>query len=178
MDLSKVFFEKPKIFFTSDLHLDHANIIKYCKRPFPNVSDMNSTLIRNWNDAVSNKDTIYFLGDLAFGRSSMPTDYWLKKLNGKIIFIRGNHDKSSRIQFYDSLIFEHAGMKFFLTHRPENVPKDWDGWAICGHHHNHYPLEHPFINKKTKKINVSVELTRYRPVSIDEIMDKIKEDFD
>ncbi len=173
MDLLKILFEKPKIFFTSDLHLDHANIIKYCKRPFLDVNDMNSTLIRNWNNTVSNKDTVYFLGDLAFGRSSMPIDYWLKKLNGKTIFILGNHDKSSRIQFYDNLIFEHERMKFFLTHRPESVPKDWDDWAICGHHHNHYPLEHPFINKETKKINVSVELTEYKPVSIDEIMYKI-----
>jgi len=75
-------FEKPKIFFTGDLHLDHANIIKYCKRPFSDVEEMNRTLISNWNNTIGKKDTVYFLGDLAFGRGSRTTDYWLEKLNG------------------------------------------------------------------------------------------------
>lgn len=53
-----------RIFVTSDLHLGHYNIIRYCKRPFNNLDDMNTKLVRNWNSVVSPKDTVYFLGDL------------------------------------------------------------------------------------------------------------------
>ncbi len=168
-------FRKSKIFITSDLHLDHANIIRFCKRPFLNIEEMNKTLINNWNNTISKSDTVYFIGDLAYGRGSKPTDYWLNKLNGKIIFIKGNHDKSSKIKLYDNYIFEYKKVKFFLTHEPNDVPQDWNGWAICGHKHNNSLEEFPFINKNTKRINVSVELTKYRPVDMDEIIKKINE---
>ena len=175
VDKIKNIFRKPKIFITSDLHLDHTNIIRLCKRPFLGIDEMNNTLVHNWNNTVSNKDTVYFIGDLAYGRGSNSTDYWLKRLKGKIIFIKGNHDKSDKLKLYDNYILECKGIKFFLTHEPDNVPQDWKGWAICGHKHNNSPEEFPFINKKTKRINVSVELTKYRPVDIEELIKKIKE---
>ncbi|MFH1638207.1 MAG: 2'-5' RNA ligase family protein [Candidatus Woesearchaeota archaeon] len=175
VDKIKSLFRKPKTFITSDLHLDHTNIIKYCKRPFLNKEDMNKTLVNNWNNIISNKDTVYFLGDLAYGRGSKNTNYWLKQLNGKIIFIKGNHDKSDRIKFHETYVLEYGGYKFFLSHEPEQVPKDWDGWAICGHHHNHKLEEYPFINKKNKIINVSTELTKFRPVDMDELIKKIED---
>ena len=170
----KIIPREPKIFVTSDLHLDHTNIIKYCSRPFFDTDEMNKTLVENWNNSITNEDTVYFLGDLAFGKGSNSTDYWLTKLNGKIIFIKGNHDKSKKIKFINNYILEYNGIKFFLVHAPENAPKDWKGWVICGHHHNHYPDKYPFINKKTKVINVSVELTNYKPVKIDKIINVIK----
>ena len=170
----KDIFRKPKTFITSDLHLDHTNIIKYCKRPFLNTEDMNKTLVDNWNNTISNKDTVYFLGDLAYGKGSRNTDYWLKQLNGKIIFIKGNHDKSDKIKFHETYILEYGEYKFFLSHEPEQVPKDWDGWAICGHHHNNKLEEYPFIDKKHKRINVSIELTKFRPVDMDELIKKIE----
>lgn len=166
-------FQKPKTYVTSDLHLDHTNIIKYCKRPFLNTEDMNKTLVNNWNNTVSKKDTVYFLGDLAFGTGSKSTDYWLNELNGKIIFIKGNHDRSKKIKLHDSYVLEYEGIKFFMTHEPENVPDDWDGWAICGHHHNNKLEEYPFIDKKNKRINISTELTKYRPVDMDELVKQI-----
>lgn len=171
----KGIFRKPRTFITSDLHLNHTNIIKYCKRPFLNTEDMNKTLIDNWNNTISNKDTVYFLGDLAYGRDSKSTDYWLKQLNGKIIFIKGNHDKSDKIKFHETYTLEYEGYKFFLSHEPEQVPKDWDGWAICGHHHNNKLEEYPFIDKKNKRINISTELTKFRPVDMDDLIKKIEE---
>lgn len=175
IDKIRNIFKKPKTFITSDLHLDHTNIIKYCKRPFLNTEDMNKTLVDNWNNIISNKDTVYFLGDLAYGRGSRNTDYWLKQLNGKIIFIKGNHDKSNKIKLHETYILEYGRYKFFLSHKPEQVPKDWDGWAICGHHHNNKLEEYPFIDKKNKRINISTELTKFRPVDMDELIKKIEE---
>lgn len=174
LDDIKTFIRKSKVFITSDLHLDHANIIKYCKRPFLNATDMNKTLVGNWNNTICSKDIVYFLGDLAYGKESKSTDYWLKKLNGNILFVKGNHDASNEIQFYDNFTLEYANHKFFLTHRPEDVPSNWDDWVICGHSHNNNLQDYPFIDKKNKRINVSVELTKYKPVEMNYIIKQIE----
>lgn len=166
----KIMEDMPKkVFVIGDLHLDHANIIKYCNRPFKSTSEMNYFIVNNWNNTVKNNDVVYFLGDMAFGRGSHSTDYWVSKLNGKIIFIKGSHDKSKKIKFHDKLILEYKSHKFLLIHDPNNAPKQWKGWIIHGHHHNHYLDEFPFINGKNKTINVSVELINYKPLDIDEL---------
>lgn len=191
VDKIKGLFKKPKIFITSDLHLDHTNIIKYCKRPFLNTEEMNKTLVENWNNTVGKKDRVYFLGDMSFGINkdlkipSRPADYWLTKLNGDIFFIRGfsytptgernQHDKISRTdKVFDNLVIGYGGKKFYLVHDPANVPSDWREWAICGHHHNNEVDEYPFINKKTKRINISTELTKFRPINIDDLIKEIE----
>lgn len=126
------FFKKPKIFITSDLHLGHRNIIKYCNRPFSNIKEMNHVLVRNWNEIISNRDTVYFLGDLSYGKNTS-TDCWYKKLNENIIFIKGNHDISNTINLYENYILEYKRISFYLCHVPEDVPSNWNGWIISGH---------------------------------------------
>jgi calcineurin-like phosphoesterase family protein len=156
-------------FVTSDQHLGHYNIIKYCNRPFETLDEMNETLIANWNNTIKPNDTVFFLGDLAFGKNSK-TDHWINQLNGNIIFFRGNHDASSKIQFFTSAIVTFGEIPFYLTHDPYNVPDTWRGWIIHGHHHNNIPDRYPFIHHRLKTVNVSVELTRYAPVNINTIL--------
>ena len=55
-------------FFTSDLHLDHTNVIAYCDRPFADVGQMNAALVAAWNTVVMADDEVWVLGDLAMGR--------------------------------------------------------------------------------------------------------------
>jgi len=107
-----------KTFVTADLHLDHKNIIKYCNRPFTDVNKMNRILVNNWNNIISPKDTVYFLGDLSFH-----TEYWIPKLNGDITFIRGNHDKFHETKYYNNYVLKYGGIYFYLTHRPEHIPR-------------------------------------------------------
>ena len=58
---------KTKIWFTSDTHFFHNNIIDYCKRPFVNAEEMNEYIIKQWNSVVKPQDEVYHLGDFAFG---------------------------------------------------------------------------------------------------------------
>ena len=57
------------IYFTSDLHFNHANIIMLCNRPFQSVEEMNRVLIENWNNAVNKNDDVYVLGDFIMGKN-------------------------------------------------------------------------------------------------------------
>lgn len=59
-------FDGSKVYFTSDTHFYHSNIIDFCKRPFKNVEDMNETLIENWNRVVGQDDIVFHLGDFAW----------------------------------------------------------------------------------------------------------------
>jgi len=173
VNISKL--RRKNLFLISDLHLNHTNIIEYCNRPFHSIKEMNYVLINNWNLTVKKKDIVYFLGDLASGREGKRTEYWLDKLNGTIIFVKGDHDNSRIIKFIDKLILIYKGHTFFLVHDPKDAPKDWKNWIIHGHRHNHDLENFPFINGKNKTINVSAELLNYKPLNIDEL---IKLDFE
>ena len=71
-----------RYWFTSDTHFGHANIMKYCNRPFASVTEMDETLIANWNAVVRNGDTVFHLGDFAFCRETNAVERLLKRLNG------------------------------------------------------------------------------------------------
>ena len=84
-----------KIYLISDTHFNHANIIKYCNRPFSDVEEMNKTIIKDWNNVVRYNDTVYFLGDLILSKNKGKRARELINsiLNGNITIIKGNHDK-------------------------------------------------------------------------------------
>ena len=80
------------IWFTSDHHFGHANIIKFVNRPFESVEEMDEEMIRRWNEVVQESDTVYHLGDFTLGGSEVFWSY-ARKLNGNINIIPGGHDK-------------------------------------------------------------------------------------
>ena len=80
------------IWFTSDSHFNHYNVIKYSGRPWETVEDMNEGLIERWNECVKKGDTVYHLGDFTLTMRTELIDEWLGRLNGTIRLVRGNHD--------------------------------------------------------------------------------------
>lgn len=91
--------EAKHIWVTSDTH--HANIIKYCNRPFSSVEEMNETIIENWNKVVSKGDIVYHLGDFALGDKSLIPDF-IRRLTGHISFIMGNHDNLNIMKSFET----------------------------------------------------------------------------
>ena len=80
-----------RIWFTSDTHFGHRNIMTYCDRPGSTIEDHDEMLIENWNAVVGEDDIVFHLGDFAFA----PDKRWkelVKMLNGHIYLILGNHD--------------------------------------------------------------------------------------
>lgn len=88
------------IFFISDTHFFHNNIIGYCNRPFSSVDEMNKALISNWNAVVGKHDLVYHLGDFLIGNKGQ-TSAIVASLNGSIKLIRGNHDNHSNQWYRD-----------------------------------------------------------------------------
>ena len=165
------------IYFISDTHFHHHNIINYCNRPFKDVNEMNKIIINNWNNIVTENDTVYHLGDFCLFSDEEIKNIF-NKLNGNKILIRGNHDRKS-VKFYEEIGFKvltHAPIildeyKLMLSHVPLPDAKIKDGYInLHGHIHNKkIGDDYPKNYSKNKHINLSVVATNYQPVSLNEI---------
>jgi calcineurin-like phosphoesterase family protein len=185
-----------KTFFTSDTHFGHANIIKYCNRPFASVEEMDNTLIHNWNAVVRPEDTVYHLGDFAVGGG--PAAPYLRRLNGTIYFCLGNHDKRLRfikayldieLELQDHLAGSYLNddkVKFGIPYlREVTVEKQeivlchyamkvWNGshkgsWQLYGHSHGTLPDDPTVLS-----CDVGVDCWNYFPVSMEQLRAKMK----
>ncbi len=164
------------IYFISDTHFSHTNIIKYCNRPFRNVEEMNETIINNWNSIVGKNDTVYHLGDFALYNNELKD--LVSKLNGKIYLIRGNHDRKT-VTFYNKAGLEVIPTqtkldeyKLILSHRPlmdSQIPKGYIN--IHGHIHNKLIQDEldENIYSRDKHINVSVDVIDFKPININKL---------
>ncbi len=164
------------VFLIADLHLGHANIIRYCSRPFlfSDSREMDHVLIKNWNYTIAPKTRIYCLGDLRYGPDAEPATQYQKRLRGDIVFIRGNHD-DPETGTISSIEREYENLKFLLIHDPADAPPSFDGWVIHGHYHNNDLRHYPYMNFTGRRVNVSAEVIGYKPVSLHEIVQRIRE---
>lgn len=153
-----------KIFIISDTHFGHEAIIRYCNRPFTSVEEMDQTMIKRWNETVSNNDIVIHLGDFALCGKDKTREI-IQKLNGKKILIMGNHDNYSE-QFYRDAGF-HTVSRFpiiydnfyMMSHAPLQLTETTCYFNCYGHVHN----DNKFVDNATSKC-YSVERTGYRPV--------------
>jgi calcineurin-like phosphoesterase family protein len=157
-------------YYISDMHFFHKNIIRLCNRPFKDLEEMHSTIVKNWNKKVKDSDTIYILGDVSFG-TELETDSILKQLNGIKILIKGNHDKyiSKEInRVYQYLKINDENRQVILFHYPIF---EWDGFYrdsihLYGHVHNNV------LNMPKNAFNVSCDVLDFEPKTLSEIIFK------
>jgi len=162
--------EGREVYVIGDLHLGHANIIRFCGRPFPpdGTEEMDEVLIANWNRTVGQGDHVLFLGDLTYNRTGAALRRYTERLNGRITFIRGNHDGAIR-HAKDRLLVETDGVRFLLLHNPRLAPRDFDGWIMHGHTHNNDLRTHPFIDFGSRRVNVSADVIGFCPLPLSSI---------
>lgn len=182
------------IFFTSDLHLGHANAIGFTNRPYSDVEQMNDGLIRNINETVMANDELWILGDFAFKVNMAAAKKFRDQINCKTVhMITGNHDKDytrdhifQSVQSYKELKTEYG--KFILFHYPIY---EWNGAHngtihLHGHIHstgayNTANLQRRYADRFPEKsfmkdstlglriYDVGVDANNYRPISITQI---------
>jgi len=155
------------IFFTSDTHFGHTNIIKHCARPFETVSQMDNELIRRWNTRVGRKDVVYHLGDFSFGN----VEKYRRCLNGSICLIRGNHDnkpsydKAGFAWIKDNYLLKTPRGQFWLAHYAHLTwPHRCRGsYHLFGHSHSK-------LSGAPLSMDVGVDTNNYAPYSLDEVL--------
>lgn len=169
------------IFFTSDQHFFHHNIIKYEHRPFSDVYEMNRALIDAFNKKVSNADSTYHLGDFAFmNNANAVYEKLFKNLNGTHHFIKGNHDKWTRqfnkpdyknvIVYNDSILELNINkVKLVLCHYPLYSWNASFHGSIHLYGHVHSNMSEELKNRKNC-FNVGVDVRNFEPVTLEEII--------
>lgn len=175
-------------FYISDWHWGHKNILGFDNRPFKDIDEMNSELIRRWNDVVSDGDLVYILGDMFWCAPKLATPV-MEQLNGQKILVKGNHDRWHDSNF-DKLFVkideyietEDNGRKVVLCHYPIPCFKNhFYGWYhLYGHVHNSFEwnmMEHQrflmeeLYDRQCEMINVGAMMPwmDYTPRTLDEI---------
>ena len=164
------------VYFFADPHFGDKNIMKLENRPFVSVSDMNSTIIRNWNKKVNPEDEVFLLGDI-IGAVSIPLieiKTILDTLQGKITIIAGNHDKGilQDLRDWGYIVSEYPIIYkefWIVSHEPVYLNKFSVYGNIFGHVHGN-PM---YKTVSSRSYCVSAERVNYTPISFDEIVSKI-----
>lgn len=162
------------IYVIADTHFQHANIIKYCNRPFNDTTEMNEYIIQKWNSVVKDEDTVYHLGDVGFGTIEQLKSI-IGRLKGTKILLKGNHDFKIGTNNWKEIGFAEVYNKrividkLLLTHAPtEQVLENQIN--VFGHIHDK-PLDERF--EKKNHICVSCDVINYTPVSIEMITNNL-----
>lgn len=179
--------------FTSDHHFWHEAGIKYNKRPFKDVLEMNDTLIKNWNASIKTEDTVYIMGDFALAGVEKTTDI-IRQLNGYKILIMGNHDyRNHKPEKWKQLGMDvvkncgryiRNGLTLMLSHFPyegymlddrkfvgmpdECILSDRGEFLLHGHVHHGW-------KRRGRMINVGVDQWQYKPVSMQDIINQVND---
>lgn len=187
------------LFFISDIHFGHDNIIKYANRPFIDVKEMNEVIINNWNEVVKDDDLVIIAGDLSLGIKKPELAQIMLQLKGKKILIKGNHDKFSNSEYYsmgitivvDSILMKIANKRVNISHYPYKSgkfnywkytilhslfpkryfrPKEWQNQLENDGKFLIHGHTHSLTKITNRSINVCCEAWDYTPIHINEII--------
>lgn len=172
-----------ELFFTSDPHFGHKNIIKYCDRPFADVDEMNEAIIANWNAKVPTTGIVFVVGDFCMNCSVKSIVDIRKRLNGRIILIRGNHDDfiidvNKREQLFEA-VYDRLDIRVMTNHEDATDYIDvelhhfpslvWNNshkgaWQAFGHCHSKRRIPHQSVFQH----DVGMDGNNFTPLSFQE----------
>ena len=179
------------IFFTSDWHLFHDNVLIYDKRPFKDVYEMHETLVKNWNNKVPSDAVVFYMGDLSFAKNIKLTIPIVEQLNGQIHFIMGNHDRYEDIKKIGRFenIYDLINLRVTDIDAPKNEQSivlshypilSWNkinrgSYHLHGHEHMHLAREKEWEwYYKLKVLDMGCNGWDYTPVSYQEVKEIMK----
>ncbi len=164
---------EPTNWFISDTHFGHEAIIKHSSRPFANADEMDDKLEKNWNSVVRPGDTVYHLGDFVMRSRHRTISEYLKRLNGKIILIKGNHDDRPDRE-YNGFSEVYEGIhEIWLDNKAiilcHYAMRTWNkshykSWHLYGHSHGSLPDDPALLS-----FDVGVDCHNYTPISLEQV---------
>lgn len=165
--------ENRNIWFTSDTHFGHDKIIEYCSRPFKDVREMDSEIIKRWNSKIKKRDLVWHLGDFALANKEYVAGI-MSQLNGEIRLIKGNHDTRSSQWFRDigfSQVYDYPIVLnefIVLSHKPMPFIPSAGMINLYGHIHNSLMFE----TWGNRCACMCVERHDYFPVNMQEVANR------
>lgn len=166
-----------KLFFISDTHFTHKNILSFTDsagkiiRKFSSIEEMDELMVDNWNKVVRPQDRVYHMGDVVMNRKALPI---LNRLKGKKVLIKGNHD-IFKLKDYTPYFEDIRAYKVFpahhiiFSHIPIHTADLNSRFQFNGHGHLHHN-----VLPDSRYINLCVEHTDYKPVQLENILEKCK----
>ena len=139
--------EGQKLFYTSDLHFGHRNVIRFCSRPVRDEKHMREVLIENWNRVVGKEDIVVDLGDLCWFDSNKEIQKIYKQLNGTIFQQMGNHDSKKGFREMPSHVKLVDDITMYLITLPDS-PTVYEVTA------SHFPLMTWSGRERSKSMNL------------------------
>lgn len=172
-----------QMWWTSDQHFGHANIIRYCNRPFASVEEMDRELIRRWNTVVKPNDTTMVVGDFSFHKETQTAEI-LAQLHGEKVLVLGNHDRRKshtywyRVGFSEVCSVYHQWVEPFGLVLVKHIPTPYSAvWAVQvnGHVHDKWKRKCYGPNGKVT-VNVGVDQWNFTPISTQELVTFLRKD--
>jgi len=169
------------VWFGSDYHFDHKNVINFCNRPFSNVTEMNNYIIERFKDQVKSGDVVYFLGDFQFSN----TKVWLESITDiqgvEVHLIQGNHDNKKVCNFKgwkSSTSLKDIKVndtKIVLCHYPieEWRAKDHGSIHLHGHTHGMMSHENQYVYKR---LDIGYDNIKDVLISFEDVITRITQD--
>lgn len=178
------------IWFTSDWHGGHANILKYAERPFADLDVMHRELTLRYRMCIDPKDDVYFLGDLWLGKDDAVLRALYEPLPGRKFFVRGNHDWSRATRVLRTFMTEvpngheltyepeeGRSATFVLRHKPTGLAPFQAGagmWLLHGHTHRQWGE----ARTGPRSLDVGVDSHAYAPLNAPEVLDELRRPWD
>jgi len=157
----------PNYFFSADHHFDHTNIIRFCKRPFNNVEEMNEELILRHNSVVNDNDIVIIAGDFSFASRIDTHRNFIKRMNGQFVFLRGSHDYwmgktghgyheiwEKTIEKQKIVVCHYAMRTWAASH--------YNSWQFYGHSHGMLPPQ-------GKQWDIGVDTNNFYPYAWEDL---------
>lgn len=163
---------------TADPHFGHSNICKFTNydgsklRPWDDVTEMDKTLIDNWNSVVKDEDRVYLLGDVTFTAAKMKQ--YIPQLKGRICLIPGNHEPTKMRKYFDLFDDVRGYVQrngFVMSHIPLH-PDSLGRWGVNIHGHLHNNIVMVNGEPDSRYECVSVERTNFTPILLDKVLEK------
>ncbi len=175
-----------KTFFIADTHFGHLNILRLSKRPFRTIAEHDEALVQNWNRVVTPDDTVYHLGDFAYGLDDEGDRLqWLfSRLNGRKHLVLGNHDLDDSGRMHPTVASlgwverpEHLmhvlldGHRIVLSHYAH---REWQGgqkgaYHFYGHAHGTLPG-----SGRSRDVGVDLADVRFTPQTFEDLTARMK----
>ena len=171
--------KQPRKFFHADWHFKHKNILTLCNRNFKTINEHDEYLIERINATVNNNDILYVLGDLGCHKDINSLRQYLKRINGNIHVILGNHDHLADLtklkqegvicDVKEFKTVQEGNKHLICCHYPL---KEWNGY-YRGYYHV-FGHVHGTIQPYDNCMDVGVDAIGFDPIEFNEVIKRIE----